>query len=178
MKRAAISAGVAALLLAGCAQPAQPAAAANDEPAPAPALELTGRVVDEAAVLGPVFEVEMTDKLAQLEEVTGVQLVVVTTPSLKSQTIEMYSVDLARAWGIGSEERLDGLMVLVAPQERQVRIEVGYGLEASVKDEEAAEIIASQMLPRFRESDFEGGVEAGVQALIDEVTPYEAKETA
>ncbi len=120
----------------------------------------------------------MTEKLARLEDATGVQLVVVTTSGLKSQAVELYSVDLARAWGIGSDERLDGLMVLVAPQERQVRIEVGYGLEASVKDGEAAHIIRQDMIPHFRNGDFESGVEAGVDRLIEEVTPVEVKQAS
>ncbi|MEL6486322.1 MAG: TPM domain-containing protein, partial [Pseudomonadota bacterium] len=97
---------------------------------------------------------------------------------LTGKDIAAYSLDLANSWGIGSEERDDGLLLLVAPNERQVRIEVGYGLEASVKDEEAAEIIANQIIPHFRESDYEGGIEAGVGALIDEVTPFELKEAA
>jgi len=120
----------------------------------------------------------MTATLAQLEVDTQVQLVVATTPDLSGEDIALYSLNLANAWGIGSEERDDGLLVLVAPNERRVRIEVGVGLEASVKDEEAAEIIASHMIPRFRESDYEGGIEAGVEALMDEVKPFEMKEAA
>ncbi|MEM6494680.1 MAG: TPM domain-containing protein [Pseudomonadota bacterium] len=161
-----------ALLATACIAEAQ--TAENTEPS----LELTGRVVDAGQILTPEFEERLTTKLAQLEADTQVQFVVATTPSLLGQDIETYSLNLANGWGIGSKERNDGLLLLVAANERRVRIEVGYGLEASVKDEEAAEIIATQMLPRFRESDYEGGIEAGVRALIYEVTPSELKEAA
>ena len=89
-----------------------------------------------------------------------------------------YSVDLGRSWGIGDADRDDGLLLVVAPNERKVRIEVGYGLEASVRDEEAAEIIQEAILPSFRQGDYETGIRQGVDQLIVEVTPYELKEAA
>ena len=161
-----------ALSAAACVAEAQP-----DE-GRKPALELTGRVVDAGQILTPEFEQKLTRTLKRLEAETKVQLVVVTTPDLSGVDIATYSLNLARDWEIGSEERDDGVLLLVAPNERQVRIEVGYGLEASVKDEEAAEIIAVQMVPRFGQKDYQGGIEAGVDALIDEVTPSELKEAA
>ncbi|MDJ0642188.1 MAG: TPM domain-containing protein [Erythrobacter sp.] len=163
--------GCAALLASGCAADAE-------ETAIEPALELTGRVVDAAEILSPASESEITTTLRKLEDDTGVQLVVATTPDLKGYEIAAYSYDLATAWGLGSAERHDGLLMLVAPNERQIRIEVGRGLEASVKDEEAAFIIHDDILPHFREGDFEKGVAAGVDRLVDEVTPYELKEAA
>ncbi|QUL39303.1 TPM domain-containing protein [Erythrobacter sp. JK5] len=163
--------GCAALLAAGCAAEA-------DDSAIAPALELTGRVVDAASILSPAFEAETTAVLEQLESDTGVQLVVATTPDLQGYEINDYSLNLARSWGLGSKERDDGLLILVAPNERKVRIEVGRGLEASVKDEEAASIIQDGILPHFREGDFEAGLRAGVDGLMKEVTPYELKEAA
>ena len=166
-----ILASVAALLLAG-------ACAADQSPQPESALELTGRVVDAAEILEPDFEAELTQTLAQLEEDTLVQLVIATTPDLEGQSIEEYSLDLARGWAIGSAQRDDGLLVLIAPNERKVRIEVGYGLEASVKDEEAAQIIQDDMLPSFRNEDFQSGVAAGVERLIQEVTPIQLEEAA
>ncbi|NQZ48432.1 MAG: TPM domain-containing protein, partial [Erythrobacter sp.] len=81
-------------------------------------------------------------------------------------------------WGLGSAERDDGLLLLVAPTERRVRIEVGYGLEASVRDEEASFIIQNEILPHFRSGEYEIGITAAVDALIREVTPYELKEAA
>ena len=163
--------GFAALLIAGCAAEAE-------VPAEEPALALTRRVVDAADILSPAFESEMTNTLEQLEDDTGVQLVVATTPDLGGEDISNYALDLGRDWGIGSSERLDGLMLLVAPNERRVRIEVGYGLEASVKDEEAAFIIRDDIIPHFGAGDFEAGVSAGIDRLIDEVMPYELKEAA
>jgi uncharacterized protein len=164
-------AALAALLTIGCA------AEATREP-PAAALALTGRVVDAAGVLSPGAEERLTARLAALEEETGVQLVVATTPDLGGQTIEAYSLALANAWALGDAERDDGLLLLVAPRERKVRIEVGSGLEASVRDEEAAAIIQNGILPQFRANNFDAGTEAGVAALAREVTPVPLKEAA
>ena len=158
-------------LLAACA-------AEVSGPAQEPSLELTGRVVDAADVLSEGYEQEMTDRLAQLETETRVQLVVATTPSLRGASIESYSLDLANGWGIGSEERDDGLLLLVAPNDRRVRIEVGRGLEASVKDEEAADIIENAIIPSFEKSDYEEGISNGVGRLIEEVSPVQLKEAA
>ena len=91
---------------------------------------------------------------------------VATTPDLKGYDINDYSFELANAWGIGSNERDDGLLVLVAPNERRVRIEVGLGLEASVRDEEAEEIIREAIIPAFQNGDFEKGISQGVNRLI------------
>lgn len=162
----------AVLLVTGCS------AGAEEPAAPEAALELTGRVVDAADILSDPFETEMTDRLEQLEGDTGVQLVIATTPGLDGRDIADYSLDLARAWGLGDAERDDGLLLLVAPNDRKVRIDVGYGLEASVKDEEAARILQSSVLPRFREGDYEAGIAGGVDGLVREVTPYQTKEAA
>lgn len=159
----------AALLMPGCATEAQ------EEP---PALALTGRVVDAAKVLSPECKERLTTRLAALEKDTGVQLVVATTPDLAGQTIEAYSFALANAWALGDGRRNDGLLLLVAPSDRKVRIEVGLGLEASVRDEDAAAIIRDAILPRFRRNDFDGDVEAGVDGLAREVAPLPMKEAA
>ncbi len=151
---------------------------ANEEVVTPPALELTGRVVDAADILDEQFEQDLTERLALLEQDTDVQLVVVTTPDLMGQMIDVYSLELANNWGIGDAERNDGLMILVAPNERKVRIEVGLGLEDIIKDEEAAEIIQTGVLPNFRAGDFAGGIAKGVDGLIAEVTPVELKEAA
>ncbi len=141
-------------------------------------LELTGRVVDAADLLSDGVEATLSGKLEQLEETTGAQLVVATTPDLKGYSIADYSLTLAREWGIGSSERNDGVLMLVAPNERQVRIEVGYGLEASIKDEEAALIIQETIVPAFSSENYDLGVVAGVEKLIEEITPYELREAA
>ena len=162
---------LAALLTVGCEGEAQKADAA-------PALELTGRVVDAAEILAPDFEQRLTARLAELEQETKVQLVVATTPDLTGQTIEAYALALANSWDIGDAERKDGLLLLVAPAERKVRIEVGRGLEASVRDEDAAAIIQEAILPYFRAGDYQSGIEAGVTGLSVEVTPVPMKEAA
>ena len=168
-------AGLAALLLTGCAAEAEAPATAQAAP---PALELSGRVVDAADIITDPKEAELTQTLETLEKDTGVQMVVATTPNLNGQTISDYSLDLANSWGLGSAERNDGLLLLAAPTERRVRIEVGYGLEASVRDEEASFIIQNEILPHFRSGEYKIGITAAVDAPIREVTPYELKEAA
>lgn len=165
----------AALLLTGCAadEGTGEAPSAGD-----PALELTGRVVDAADIFSPQFEEDLTAKLSQLESDTLVQLAVVSAPTLEGYDIADYSLNLANAWGVGNDERDDGLMLLIAPNERRLRIEVGYGLEASVRDEEARLIIDRDILPHFEASDYEAGVDAGVDSLIREVAPIELKDAA
>lgn len=166
-------AALAALLICSCAAEAQ-----ESEALATPALGLSGRVVDTAAILSPEFEQRLTTQLAELEKDTLVQLVVATTPDLKGRNIEAYSFDLSNSWGLGDATRNDGLLLLVAPNERKVRIEVGKGLEASVRDEDAAMIIQNDILPHFRNGDFESGIDAGVKGLVREVGPVEMKEAA
>lgn len=177
MLRSAL-AGLAALLMMSCAAEAEQPASREEAGVSAPALELTGRVVDAAGILSDPFEAEVTARLASLESDTGVQLVVATTPDLGGRDIADYSLDLARAWGIGDSGRDDGLLLLIAPNERMARIDVGYGLEASVKDEEAAAILREAVLPQFRGGDYEAGVRAGIERLVAELTPFEQKEAA
>ena len=164
---------LAAVALTGCA--AEPQSSHAETIA---ALHLTGRVVDAADILSPQLEAELDTILERLEKDTKVQLVVATTPDLGGNDINDYSLKLANAWGIGSDERDDGLLLLVAPNERKVRIEVGIGLEASVKDEEAGEIIRNDIIPAFRVGQYEQGVSAGVTSLVNEVTTVEVKEAA
>ena len=166
-----IFSGVAACLLASCN-------VASDVATPEPAIELTGRVVDQANILNASFENKLSESLTRLEEDTRVQLVVATTADLEGKAIDDYSLELANAWGIGDAERNDGLMILVAPNERDVRIEVGLGLEETVTNEEAAQIIKERILPLFRAGNFEGGVEQGVIGLEREVRHVELKEAA
>ncbi|MEA3015876.1 MAG: uncharacterized protein QOI38_598 [Sphingomonadales bacterium] len=152
-----------ALLAAGCDAPsAAPANAATGPQLPA----LTGRVVDQADVIPPEREQALTAALAAVEREAGPQFVVVTVPSLGGRPIEEVGVELGRRWGIGDARRDDGVLLIVAPNERKVRIEVGYGLEASLRDERCAEIIDRDILPRFREGDLVGGIEAGSAAII------------
>src|SRR5580698_5857708 len=127
---------------------------------------LTGRVVDDAHVLSAQTQADLTSKLAALEQKTGDQVVVVTLPSLQGYEIEDYGYQLGRAWGIGEKGKNNGAILIVAPTEHKVRIEVGYGLEPVLTDALTSVILQSQVLPKFRTGDVEGGVVAGTDAII------------
>jgi len=141
-----------------------PALAAPNFPA------LTGRVVDGANILSAATKEDLTTKLAALEQKTSRQLVVVTIPSLQGYEISDYGYQLGRAWGIGQAKMNNGILLIVAPTEHKVRIEVGYGLEPIVTDALSSVIIQTQILPKFRAGDFNGGVEAGVAALVQQLS--------
>ena len=128
--------------------------------------QLTGRVVDDAHVLSPDVQASLTAKLAALEAKTGDQLVVVTLPSLQGMEISDYGYQLGRAWGIGQKGKNTGALFIVAPAEKKVRVEVGYGLEPVLTDAMSSVILTGQVLPRFRQGDVPGGVVAGTDALI------------
>jgi len=142
--------------------------------------ELTGRVVDNADILTPEAEAALTAKLEALETQTQRQLVVATVPDLQGYDISDYGYQLGRAWGLGDAERNDGALLLVAPNDRKVRIEVGYGLEGYLPDALSALIIQNAILPRFRENDYPGGIMAGTDAIIAQLQlpPEEAAKLA
>ena len=127
---------------------------------------LTGRVVDDAHVLSPQTQADLTAKLTALEQKTGDQLVVVTLPSLQGYEIEDYGYQLGRAWGIGEKGKNTGALLIVAPAEHKVRIEVGYGLEPVLTDALTSVILQTTVLPKFRTGDVEGGVVDGTNAII------------
>ena len=127
---------------------------------------LSGRVVDQAELLTPAVEAAVTAKLAQLETDTGDQFVVVTLDSLQDHEIEDYGYRLGRAWGIGNAENDSGVLLIVAPTERKVRLEVGYGLEPVLTDALSNQIIQNDILPPFRDGDYSRGIETGVDAVI------------
>jgi uncharacterized protein len=141
-----------------------PVAAAPTFPA------LTGRVVDQANILSPTVEADLTQKLAALEAGTSRQLVVVTLASLQGYEISDYGYQLGRAWGIGQKKLNNGALFIIAPQERAVRVEVGYGLEPILTDALSSVIIQSQVLPNFRQGNMEAGVQAGTAALIQQLS--------
>jgi uncharacterized protein len=107
--------------------------------------------------------------LATLETQTGRQLVVATLPDLQGYEIEDYGYQLLRTWGIGSKERNDGAILIVAPTERKVRIEVGYGLEPVLTDALSSLIINQRILPAFKEGRLEEGVVDGTRAIIQQL---------
>ena len=128
---------------------------------------LTGRVVDEANILDAAAKIDLDTKLEELETKTTTQFVIVTLKSLRGRTIEDYGYQLGRHWGIGQKGTNNGVLLIVAPNERKVRIEVGYGLEGTLTDAITSVIIQSKILPRFRVNDYQGGIRAGADAIID-----------
>jgi uncharacterized protein len=131
---------------------------------------LTGRVVDNAHVLSAQTQADLTAKLADLETKTGRQLVVVTLPDLQGDDIEDYGYQLGRAWGIGQKGQNNGALFIVAPSEHKVRIEVGYGLEPVLTDALSSVILQTQVLPKFRAGDVQGGVVDGTNAIITQLS--------
>src|SRR3974377_1916124 len=132
--------------------------------------EFTGRVVDNAGVLDPATKASLERKLAEFETKTTGQLVVVTLKSLQDVSIEDYGYQLGRHWGIGQKDKNTGALLIVAPNERKVRIEVGYGFEGTLTDAVSRLIIENSILPRFRVNDFAGGITRGVDDTIQAVS--------
>lgn len=126
----------------------------------------TGRVNDFAGVLDESVEVELDRLLDDLERKTSSEVAVAVVRSLDGMSVEEYANRLFKAWGIGQAKQDNGVLVLVAPNEREIRIEVGYGLEGVLPDGLAGEIIRDQFIPRFREDDYPGGIRAGVQRVV------------
>lgn len=127
---------------------------------------ITQRVTDRADLLDRAVEQRLTRVLADFERRTAHQLVVVTVTSLEGRDVADYTRDLANRSGIGRAEEDDGIVLLVAPNERRARIAVGIGLESVLTDEICQEIMGGVLIPRFRQGDVVGGIEAGVAALI------------
>jgi uncharacterized protein len=127
---------------------------------------LTGRVVDDASVLSPATQSKLTDMLAEHENATGQQIVVVTLSSLQGIPIEEFGYQLGRHWGIGQKGTNNGVLLIVAPKEHNVRIEVGYGLEGNLTDAICSTIIHQEILPAFRHGDFDTGVLAGTMSIL------------
>jgi uncharacterized protein len=127
---------------------------------------LTGRVVDQANIIPQPESSRITAKLASLEEKSGIQLVVATVRSLEGSDIESYANLLFRSWGLGEKEKNNGVLLLVAPNEHKVRIEVGYGLEGTLTDALSKIVITNAMVPRFKAGDFGSGIERGVDDII------------
>src|SRR5215212_12168339 len=127
---------------------------------------LTGRVVDAAMALTPADRAALEQKLKAHEDKTTDQVVVATVPSLDGLTVEDYANRLFRHWQLGQKAKNNGVLLLVAPNERKVRIEVGYGLEGALTDALSKVIIATAVAPRFKQGDFAGGINAGVDAIL------------
>jgi uncharacterized protein len=141
---------------------------------------LTGRVVDQAQLLAPAQEQAIEQKIIALEQQTGHQFVVATLADLQGYDIADFGYQLGRHWRIGDETADDGVLLIIAPTERKVRIEVGYGLEPVLTDALSSTIIQSAIIPKFRAGDPAGGIAAGVDAIIAQLTldPATARQRA
>lgn len=127
---------------------------------------LSGRVVDNANLLSQSTRYQLTELLQQHEKETSNQIVVVTLPDLQGLTIEEYGYQLGRHWKIGQKGKDNGVLLMVAPGERTVRIDVGYGLEGALTDALSANIIHTKILPYFRQGNFDAGVVNGTESII------------
>ncbi len=128
--------------------------------------KLDGRVTDAAGILPADTRAGLDAKLAALEKATTIQLVVATVPDLQGYEIDEYGYQLGRTWGIGQKGSNNGALLIVAPNERKVRIEVGYGLEGVLTDALTSQIIRRNIVPSFKAGDMAGGVTGGTDALI------------
>lgn len=129
-----------------------------------PTLSLTGRVVDAAGIIDPAQRQQLVQKLADFEAKSSDQLVVVTVPSLNGEDIETYSNRLFRAWALGQKQENNGILLVVAPNDRKVRIEVGYGLEGVMTDALSSIIINGTIIPEFRSGNYSQGIVQGWMA--------------
>jgi len=125
----------------------------------------TGRVNDFAGILDEATKTELDQLLSDLEPKTSSEVTVAVVSSLNGMSVEEYANRLFNQWGVGQAKQDNGVLVLVAPNEREMRIEVGYGLEGVLPDGLAGEIIRTEFIPRFRENDYAGGIRAGVRRV-------------
>ncbi|MEG8014132.1 TPM domain-containing protein [Sphingomonas sp. 22R3R2A-7] len=140
--------------------------------------KFTGFVVDAANVIPPEQEAALTKRLDDLQKTTGNQLVVATVADLEGYPIEDYGYRLLRSWGVGLKNTNNGAILLVAPNDRKVRIEVGYGLEPVLTDAFSSVVINQQILPRFKAGDMAGGIVAGTNAVADQLALPDAEARA
>jgi uncharacterized protein len=140
----------------------------------------TAPVVDQANVIDDAAEAQLTQKLDDFEMRTGRQFVVATIADLQDYDIADYGYQLGRHWGLGSKKENDGVILIVAPNEHKVRIEVGYGLESILPDGLAYDIINQDMTPRFKQGDMTGGIVAGADRIMQqlELPPDQAQKVA
>jgi uncharacterized protein len=127
---------------------------------------LTGRVVDNANILSGESMKSLSDSLKTHELRTTNQVVVLTIPTLQGENIEDYANKVFDEWELGQKDKDNGILIVVAPNERRMRIEVGYGLEGVMTDLMASRIIQNVMTPKFREEDYDGGITEGTLAVI------------
>lgn len=126
---------------------------------------LTARVTDLTGTLPPDRVASLEARLAALEREKGAQIAILLLPTTQPETIEQFGIRLAESWKVGRRGVDDGVIIIVAKEDRKMRIEVGYGLEGAIPDAIAKRIVAEIMAPRFRQGDFAGGLDAAVAAL-------------
>ena len=160
MLRLRLAAALAAMFL--CAATLTGSAAAQDEVA-IPAL--TARVTDLTSTFSAEQRTSLEARLAAIDAAHGAQIAILLLPTTQPETIEQFGIRLAEAWKIGHKNSDNGVIVIIAKNDRRARIEVGYGLEGAIPDAIAKRIVAEQMTPRFKQGDFIGGVQASVDAL-------------
>ncbi|HWI16519.1 MAG TPA: TPM domain-containing protein [Vicinamibacterales bacterium] len=136
-----------------------PTASAQSLPKPA------GRVNDFANVIDPAVEAEIDRRLDQVEQQTSSEIAVATVESLAGMSVEEYANRLFKEWGVGQAKQDNGVLILVAPNEREMRIEVGYGLEGVLPDGLAGQVIRDNFTPRFRDGDYSGGIRDGLDRI-------------
>ena len=143
---------------------------------------LRGRVTDLAGLMPADRAQALEERLAAFERETGHQIAVLTIPSLQGDVLENFSIRVAEAWKIGKKGFDNGAILLIVRDDRKLRIEVGYGLEGVLPDAIASRIIREVIVPRFRENDYPGGIEAGVDAILQvtkgEPIPQTARQVA
>lgn len=151
-----------ALTLAACS-----ASGANEMPDAA-----DSRIRDFAEVLGPAEEARLAARLDEAERLYGPQVGIVTLTSLGGRSIKDFTTDYANRWGLGDKDRDDGLIILIAPNERSTRIGTGLGIEKTYPDAWAQEVIDKTMLPHFSHGEFGIGLEAAVEMIIERMKLY------
>jgi uncharacterized protein len=127
---------------------------------------LTGRVTDNAQLLSPEVKQSLSESLKAHEQRTGNQIAVLTIPTLDGESIEDFAVRVFESWKLGQKEKDNGVLIVVVPNDRRMRIEVGYGLEGTLTDATAGRIIQNVMTPKFKNGDFNGGITDGAKAVM------------
>ena len=166
MRAAALAAPLAILSIAGGCK-AEPESVAKKETAACngvPEIALAGRVTDAANILTPEEETRLSDRLARYEARTKHQMVIATTPGLNGVRVDNFGTCLGTRWGIGRKDHDDGIVILVAPNERRMRIATGTGMEKILTDDKALAVI-HQMTPQFKNGDYTGGLSTGIEAI-------------
>jgi len=138
-------------------------AGARDIPKP------TGYVTDTAGLISPTVKLKLEQFLHDFETSDSTQITVLTIPSLEGEALEEYALKVLESWGIGQKDKDNGALLLVAKDERKIRIEVGYGLEGRLTDLLAGRIIDNEIAPRFKQGDYDGGIVSGVVGIAEAV---------